>query len=261
MTDTTEQPKPLHFWERGAWGRLAPIEQAAIVGSIILACWLVFDPLFVERAIALDPEARRFFANITDIGKSTWILVLSGLALAILIVLRQHGSRQRPRAALAWAANAAGFMFLAVAGSGIVAALTKNIIGRARPKLYDLVGPIEFNVMAFDSDYAAFPSGHATTVFAIASVIALLAPRARLVIFIFAAWIAATRFLTGAHYVSDTIGGALLGTIFTYWLAERFAARRVFFRRLPDGRVTLKPSRLPYFYSRRAEARLRREER
>jgi undecaprenyl-diphosphatase len=50
-----------------------------------------------------------------------------------------------------------------------------------------------------------------------------------------AAWIAASRVLIGQHYVTDVVLGAILGTVFPYFVRDRFAARRWLFERTPEG--------------------------
>ena len=99
-------------------------------------------------------------------------------------------------------------MFVSVGGAGLIANLTKNIVGRARPELYDSVGPLAFKPFAFDADWASFPSGHATNMFAFATVIGMLWPKGRVLLYTLAAWIAASRVLIGEHYFTDVVAGA-----------------------------------------------------
>ncbi len=224
------------------WRQLSAWEQAAIAASAIMVCWLLLDSWMLERVQALDPEARRFFRAVTDLGRPRWALIGAGLLIIGVIVMRRRDQGDvRSEARLSLIFNKAIFFFLSVAGSSAIAALAYGIIGRARPRLHDLVGPIEFRPMSFHGDYASFPSHHATAVFAVATVVALLAPRWRVFAFLIAGWFAATRFLIGTHYLSDAIAGALIGTIFTIWLAGRFAARGILFERRADGQLALLP--------------------
>ncbi|HYX88583.1 MAG TPA: phosphatase PAP2 family protein [Gaiellaceae bacterium] len=57
----------------------------------------------------------------------------------------------------------------------------------------------------------SFPSGHAATAFACATVIAWAAPRLRLPAFVLAAAIAWSRVYVGVHWPLDVLGGAVLG--------------------------------------------------
>jgi hypothetical protein len=40
--------------------------------------------------------------------------------------------------------------------------------------------------------------------------------------------------------VTDVVLGAILGTVFPYWVRDRFAARRWLFERTPDGGYRLR---------------------
>jgi undecaprenyl-diphosphatase len=57
----------------------------------------------------------------------------------------------------------------------------------------------------------SFPSGHATTSFAAAALIAGAAPRLAVPAFVLAAAVAFSRVYVGVHYPLDVAGGALLG--------------------------------------------------
>jgi membrane-associated phospholipid phosphatase len=214
---------------------LTIIEQAALALSLVFAGFLVLDPFMLERSQALAPEAGKFFRAITDIGRSNWMLIPTGSAFALALVLRKRHVGFRNSAAYGLIASTIGFVFVSVGGAGLIANLAKNIIGRARPRLFESMGPLEFKLFAFDSDYASFPSGHATNIFAFATVVAILWPRGRVLLYTLAAWIAASRVLIGEHYFTDVVAGAILGTAFPYLVRERFAARRWLFERGPDG--------------------------
>jgi undecaprenyl-diphosphatase len=57
----------------------------------------------------------------------------------------------------------------------------------------------------------SFPSGHAATSFAAATVIAAAAPKLRIPLYVLAALIAWSRVYVGVHYPLDAIAGALYG--------------------------------------------------
>ena len=219
------------------------LEQVVLALSLIILGLFLIDPFMVERSRALPPEARSFFWTITNIGRSNWMLIPTGAAIALALVLRQRHVGFRNSAAYGLIASTIGFVFVSVGGAGLIANLVKNIIGRARPTLLDTMGPLEFKLFAFSPDYASLPSGHATNIFALATVIAILWPRGRVLLYIVAAWIAASRVLIGQHYVTDVVLGAILGIAFPYFVRDRFAARRWLFERTPGGGYRIRGAR------------------
>lgn len=214
---------------------LTLVEQIVLALSLVFLGFLLIDPFMLERARALTPETKKFFRTITDIGRSNWMLIPTGAAIAVALVLRKRHVGFRNSAGYGLIASTIGFVFVSIGGAGLIANLTKNIIGRARPKLFDQVGALDFKLFAFDPDHASLPSGHATNIFAFATVIGMLWPRGRVLLYTFAVWIAASRVLIGQHYVTDVVLGAILGTVFPYLVRDRFAARRWLFERTPEG--------------------------
>jgi len=222
----------------------SPFEWAAIIISLAVACMLLLDPLVLGVVRQFNPEIRGFFRSFTDLGKASWILLPSGGAIVLLLALRTRKIGWRKAAACGYGAQLLAFLFVAVAGASVAGALIKNTLGRARPKLYDELGSFDFHPFAYTADFASFPSGHATTICALAAALAILWPRGRVFLFVVAAWIAATRFLIGAHYFSDAVAGALLGTGFAYLLRERMAVRRWLFEQRADGAIELRGRRI-----------------
>jgi membrane-associated phospholipid phosphatase len=222
---------------------LTILEQVVLALSLVFLGLLVIDPFMLERSRALAPEARKFFRTITDIGRSNWMLIPTGAAIALALVLRQRHVGFRNSAAYGLIASTIGFVFVSVGGAGLIANLAKNIIGRARPQLFDTMGPLDFELFAFSRDHASLPSGHATNIFAFATVIGILWPRGRVLLYTVAAWIAASRVLIGEHYFTDVVLGAILGTTFPYFVRDRFAARRWLFERTPEGGYRIRGTR------------------
>jgi len=135
---------------------------------------------------------------INPIGAGITLLV-SCLALAVL-------TRRLRRARLhdaAWLAS------LAFASAGLVEFTLKHLVGRPRPDATmvtaGLLGP------SFAPDIDSFPSGHATSVFAVATIFAAYYPRLRWVLYGVAAAISLGRVYLERHYVSDIVAGAAIG--------------------------------------------------
>ena len=196
----------------------------AVLGTLAIPILM----LFVDRPVALAMEAlpawfRNMAGDITWLGQSLGWLLLSG-ALVLFWTWRirgaEHGSplraRERKRAI------AAAFLFAATALAGILTDLIKLLFGRSRPKLFLNEGTYGFYPWHMDVDLRGFPSGHATTMFALAFAIAMIRPAWRIPAFAFAIVIAATRVIINAHYLADVIGGLVVALATALWLRSVF---------------------------------------
>jgi undecaprenyl-diphosphatase len=98
------------------------------------------------------------------------------------------------------------FLTVVLAGAiaDLLAELGKALIDRHRPFETQLGPPTSTH---------SFPSGHAATAFACATVLASLAPRWRVPFFVLAALIAVSRIYNGVHYPTDVLGGSALGVL------------------------------------------------
>ena len=104
-------------------------------------------------------------------------------------------------------ASTIGFVFVSVGGAGLIANLAKNIIGRARPKLFDTIGPLDFQLFAFDPDHASFPSGPCDQHLRSRHRDRHALAAGEVLLYTIAAWIAASRVLIGQHYFTDVVAG------------------------------------------------------
>jgi len=89
-------------------------------------------------------------------------------------------------------------------GADFLADVGKAVVHRHRPFEHQL-GP--------RSSTHSFPSGHAATSFACATVLSHYVPRLRAPLFLLAALIALSRVYDGMHYPTDVLAGAVLGVL------------------------------------------------
>ncbi|MEL6752012.1 MAG: phosphatase PAP2 family protein [Pseudomonadota bacterium] len=127
-------------------------------------------------------------------------------------------------------------MFFVVAVSGVAISFVKNTIGRARPRHLDTLGPYHFEIAAFESGFASFPSGHSTTFGAFAAAMALLFPRTAIVMLPLGLLGGFSRVVVGAHWLSDVMAGLACGALFALLVARYLANRGIMFS-LAEGAV------------------------
>jgi membrane-associated phospholipid phosphatase len=111
----------------------------------------------------------------------------------------------------------------------------KHFTERARPPLSDPA----IQALVSLPDSTSFPSGHAATAFAAATVVGLLHPRSRVPLLALALMVALSRVYLGVHFWSDVLVGSLLGvaiglaTVHFFQPGRRPGHRFSRFRRAP----------------------------
>jgi undecaprenyl-diphosphatase len=129
--------------------------------------------------------------------------------------------------------RAAGHLALSGLVGGIIYALCKWSVGRTRPVV--VIAPFGFDPFKKGwaglwgaADNMSFPSGHTTLAFATAACLAINVPKWKWLFYAVAAVTAAERVGENAHYLSDVIAGAGVGTLSAYlvhWIERSLAAR------------------------------------
>ncbi|MGE3192661.1 MAG: phosphatase PAP2 family protein [Microbacteriaceae bacterium] len=143
-------------------------------------------------------------ARVFDFIGGGWFAVLVvpiGVAVALLVA-------RRP-----WAASA--FILGSALSSGAVQ-LMKALFGRARPE--DILVPL---------DSGSFPSGHAANAATVVVLLALLLRRRWVAVAgsVYVVLMALSRTYLGAHWVTDTVGGILIGAAMAVLVWVLFARK------------------------------------
>ena len=154
-----------------------------------------------HRAGVLDP----LFVGLSRIGSLALVWLVIGIALALLW--------RRPALLLP--------LLLAVLAAEVTGFALKRAIARDRPPLR-YPEPKALIGVPHDS---SFPSVHAATSFAAATVLAFAVPRLAPFLYVLAAGIAFSRVYVGVHYPLDVLAGAALGLLLG--LAAALVGRRL----------------------------------
>jgi membrane-associated phospholipid phosphatase len=165
-----------------------------------------------------DPLDRDFYR----LTKPVWFVcrlpghpIGAGLVYFIVLGLHRDGWRVANRGLLA--------VLTAILSSWFV----KMLVGRMRPN--QAGSPLDFLPpgAGFEPGAAiSFPSGEATTAFALAAALACIYPRGSLAFFAAAGLTALARLVQGSHYVSDVAAGALVGSLLAAWIYGRLGQAR-----------------------------------
>jgi undecaprenyl-diphosphatase len=236
---TTPLRRPRGAWTARlvpAWRRYAPYLPPIAAFVVAAMAWL--DMPIMRAARELPRGFLDFVNELTDFGRGAWPLTPLALLLIAGTVALLPSLSFMTRGALTAASVKVGYMFLAIGLTGLADTILKRIIGRVRPS--DL-GAFAYEPLSWRSQYASFPSGHATNVFATLVAVGLIFPRARPALWVYALAIAASRVIGTEHFLSDVIAGAAFGAFGAIVIRDWFAARRLGFYVSSDGRVHTMP--------------------
>lgn len=196
---------------------------AALALAASLDAPLARDAAYAPRALVAVGHF------VTGFGTSEYMFAFSALIGLVAVVALGRGHRMWHGAPLRLIAERALYVFAAVALSGIVDQVLKHLIGRARPRLLHADGPFHFEPFSAVDVLASFPSGHTTSAFAAGVALGYMRPDWRGRLLAGAFLVGVSRVLVGAHYPSDVVGGAVLGTTVSLVLARSFARRGLAF--------------------------------
>jgi membrane-associated phospholipid phosphatase len=248
-----ERPAPksvvFRFWRRSNVRAIAPrplfgpqtwIVLALALAALVLA-FVYVDPVAIAWQRRLPEWFKLPFEYLDYFGWSGTLLWPVAIAILLLFALERLDLPRRALAVISVFLLRLFLVFLGVGGPGLAISIVKRVIGRLRPWAFDSQGHLAFDPAAWTPEAASFPSGHATTAFAAAVVLAALWPRARVPLLVLAALAALARIVLDAHYMSDAIGGAIGGSLGAALIVRAFARRRLTLKITADGTIRPMP--------------------
>ena len=188
-------------WSVGEW-LLIPAS-AIVLGGVITVDGDIED---LARS-SQGPVGDAYFGALEPFGEYPSAVLVAGIYAGGLVL-------DRP----AWRRTAVEAAASSVIASGIVTPSLKLIFGRVRPR----DGPDEYAFDPFSGHYS-FPSGHTTQAFAVASVLAAESESAAVDALFYgaAASVGLARIYHDAHFLSDVLAGAAIGTVVGHAMVRR----------------------------------------
>ncbi len=207
-----------------------------IGGALVIVLMVSFDATEIALMPPRGSPGLGWARMLTDFGKDSYVLSASFAAL-LVVALASPLPQGASRARLLRLGTQLEYIFVAVLCSNLLAEVLKYAVGRGRPFVGGKANAFNFVPFAGSEAYFSFPSAHAVTAFALAFAVGAVWPRARLVMFAYAAVIAATRLVLLAHHPSDVLGGAVVGVFGAMAVRYWFAARRLGFAIRANGEI------------------------
>jgi len=182
----------------------------ALDAGAVAASYAWLDRPLARAFARLDPGIDAVFRFITLFGVSTGYLVIAAILILGFARAAQRETDPAHKLRIARYAWRAGFVFVTVAGAGLVGDILKPVFGRARPRLFLNDGIFGFTWHGAHAAYWSFPSGHAITIVSLAAALYAIERRFWPLYAALALLVMASRVVLDLHYLSDILAGAFL---------------------------------------------------
>jgi len=220
----------------GAEAQTGRVLLTAGIAAVLLLVSAAFD--FIPNSIQVRGTTARFAEFFSLLGNGGLLIPLALILFGLGWYLKKDRLRLAGRDSI-----------YALLLSGALAQIIKAVVERPRPThaagyvLHALKNPSFFDLTG---RFNSFPSGHTTTAFALAMVLAKRYPRLRLPLYATAILISLSRIALGSHYPSDIVGGAILG-ITVGWLLTMGGTKKKRIRKWAITGLTLLVISMSFF--------------
>ena len=207
LNDTLFILKAPSRWEKKEW-----LQAGGALTALMGSALLLDNQVRNESQRHRSPETDKVAKEVQLFG--------AGYALGVMGGFWAYGKLADDSDALHTGLDAAEASLIAGA---VIGPLIKSVVGRSRPSRQE--GAFHFKPFGGG---VSFPSGHTTEAFAVATVISEYYPQlwVRCLSYGVAALVGASRIQQNAHFTSDVLGGALLGTLVARTVVLRNGERR-----------------------------------
>ncbi|ORE90340.1 phosphatase PAP2 family protein [Aurantimonas sp. 22II-16-19i] len=194
---------------------------------IVLVALIVPVTIFADEPLAAWAATLpiRLAESASTLSATLGLFGLAVALVAVLISLAPQVAGHSVRVVRHHGCTATLVAVSAVASLGS-AALLKHVVGRIRPSTQG-ADPWRFEFMAFDDEFAAWPSVHAAVAAAIVLSLSIQLPHLRRPLLIAGVAACLARVLAGAHWPSDVMSGWALGAAMVAAAQLGLARRRL----------------------------------
>jgi membrane-associated phospholipid phosphatase len=196
-----------------------------LVALLCTLSYFFFDRQAAHYFLSVDPEIIAIFRVTTEGGDSLYSLLVGGLAFLIGRNLLRGAKTEKLRywseRAKVWGA----FLFVSVATSGLLSNLFKVVLGRSRPIKMLTENLYGFHFFEFTPKMMSLPSGHSNTAAATALVLWYLWPKSWPLGLLLFGGVALSRVALIKHFPADTLAGAYLALVTTFYIYRYFKNR------------------------------------
>ena len=202
-----------------------------IVTSIISIACAVLAFVYLDHPVAeyckyeMNYELKEFMKVWTHLALAdAYFLIL----LLFFVSYGVRHSRLNSSSKLKRMLPYAQFALAALLFNGIIINILKFVFGRQRPTLAANYTHDNFTWFNFDWQFHSMPSGHTQVAFTLAMLAFYIFPKwNRPLVFGIAISLGLSRVFTTAHFVSDTLIGALIAILGTKFLYETVFKKRI----------------------------------